>query len=158
MSQKFQRHSCEGKSAPLEKKKGSWRSFEGIRCKICKHIVIIETFGTFSTQREHCINPNNLNCRSSNILYNFSCKAPSKQYTCCTERFWSRFNNCKSAHINLIEGNTIKQALFHAHFEDEKHGMSDWEITLTEKTDYYHYYYYYYYYHYHYYYYHYYKS
>ena len=32
--------------------------------------------------------------------------------------------------------NTVKQALFHAHFEDDKHhGMSDWEITLIDQTE-----------------------
>ena len=33
-------------------------------------------------------------------------------------------------------GNTVKQASFHAHFEDDKHhGISDWEITLIDQTD-----------------------
>ena len=32
--------------------------------------------------------------------------------------------------------NTVKQASFHAHFEDDKHhGMSDWEITLIDQTE-----------------------
>ena len=104
------------KVAPLEKKK--------------------ETFRSFSTQRKYCIKPNNLNCRSSNVAYLFSCKACSKQYTGSTERFRSRFNNYKSAHRSFIKGNTVKEASFHTHFEDDKHhGISDWEITLIDQTD-----------------------
>ena len=51
----------------------------------------------------------------------FSCKACSKQYTGSNESFRSRFNNYKSAHSNYIKENTVKQELFHAHFEDDKH-------------------------------------
>ena len=37
---------------------------------------------------------------------------------------------------SFIKGNTIKQASFQAHFEDDKHhGISDWEITLIDQTD-----------------------
>ena len=124
------------KVAPIEKKKGSCRSCGGTRCEICKHVVTTETFRSFSTKREYCIKPNNLNCRSNNVAYLFSCKACSKQYTGSTESFRSRFNNYKSAHRNYIKGNTIKQASFHAHFEDDKgHSMSDWEITLIDQTE-----------------------
>ena len=124
------------KVAPLEKKKGCCRPCGGTRCEICKHVVTTETFRSFSTQREYCIKPDNLNCRSSNVVYLFSCKACSKQYTGSTESFRSRFNNYKSAHRSFIKGNTVKQASFHAHFEDDKHhGISDWEITLIDQTD-----------------------
>ena len=75
------------KVAPLEKKKGSCRSRGGTRCEICKHIVTTETFRSFSTQREYCIKPDNLNCRSNNVVYLFSCKTCSKQYTDSTESF-----------------------------------------------------------------------
>ena len=124
------------KVAPLEKKKGCCRPCGGTRCEICKHVVTTEAFRSFSTQREYCIKSNNLNCRSSNIVYLFSCKTCSKQYTGNTERFRSRLNNYKSAHRSFIKGNTVKQASFHAHFEDDKHhGISDWEITLIDQTD-----------------------
>ena len=69
-----------------------------------------------------------------NVVYLFSCKACSKQYTCSTESFRSRFNNYKSAHRSFIKGNTVKQASFYTHFGDDKHhGMSDWEITLIDQ-------------------------
>ena len=69
-------------------------------------------------------------------MYLFSCKACSKQYTGSTESFRSRFNNYKSTHRSVIKGNTVKQASFHAHFEDDKHhGISNCEITLIDQTD-----------------------
>ena len=65
--------------APIENKKGSCRSRGGTRCEICKDIVTTETFRSFSTKREYCIKPNNLNCCSNNVVYLFSCRACSKQ-------------------------------------------------------------------------------
>ena len=124
------------KVAPIEKKKGYCRPYGGTRCEICKHVLTTETFSSFSTKGEYCIKPNNLNCCSNNVVYLFLCKACSKQYTGSTESFRSWFNNYKSAHRNYIKGNTVKQAQFHAHFEDDKHhGMSDWEITLIDQTE-----------------------
>ena len=35
-----------------------------------------------------------------------------------------------------MQGNTVKQSPFHAHFEGDKHhGMSVWEISLINQTD-----------------------
>ena len=124
------------KVAPLEKKKGCCRSCGGNRCEICKHVVTTERFRSFNTQREYCIDPDNLNCNSSKVVYLYACKACSKHYTGSTESFRSRFDNYKSVHRSFIKGNTVKQASFHAHFEDDKHhGISDWEITLIDQTD-----------------------
>ena len=61
-----------GKVALLEKKKGCCRSYGVTRCEICKHLVTTETFISFSTHREYSIKPDN--CRSSNVVYFFSCK------------------------------------------------------------------------------------
>ena len=124
------------KVARLEKKKGSCRSCGGTRCEICKHVVTTGTFRSFSTQREYCINSDNLNCRSNNAVHLFSCKTRSNQNTGSTESFRSGFNYYKSTHRNLIKGNTVKQASFHAHFDDDKyHGMSDWEIALINQAE-----------------------
>ena len=120
-----------GNAATLEKKKGSCRSCGSSRCEICKHAVTTETFRSCSSQREYCIKPDNLNCRSNNVVYLFSCKTCSKQYTGSTESFRSRVNHYKSAHRNFI-----KQASFHVHFENGKHhGMTDWEITLIDQAE-----------------------
>ena len=81
-----------------------------------------------------CIHDIHVYIYTCNVVYLFSCKACSKQYTCSTESFRSRFNNYKSAHRSFIKGNTVKQASFYTHFGDDKHhGMSDWEITLIDQ-------------------------
>ena len=114
------------KIAPPEKKKSCCRSCRGSRSKIYKHVVTTKTVRSFSTKREYCIKPNDLNCFSSNVVYLFSWKACSKQYTGSTESFPSRFNNCKSAHWILNKGDTVKQVPFYSFFEyDKYHGMSD---------------------------------
>ena len=79
------------KIAPLEKKKGSCRSCGGNRCEICKHVVTTETFRSFSDQREYCIKPDNLNYRSNNVVFLFSGKTCSKQYTGSKKSFRSKF-------------------------------------------------------------------
>ena len=66
------------KVAPLEKKKGCCRSCGCTRCKIFKHVVTTETFRSFSTQKEYCIKPDNLNSNSNNVVYLFSCKPCSE--------------------------------------------------------------------------------
>ena len=69
-------------------------------------------------------------------MHLFSCKTRSNQNTGSTESFRSRFNYYKSTHRNFIKGNTVKQASFHAHFDDDKyHGMSDWEIALINQAE-----------------------
>ena len=71
-------------------------------------------------------------------IYLWSAHIPvaHKQYTGSTESFRYKFNNYKSAHRNFIQGNTVKQASFYAHFYNDKHPcMSDWEITLIDQAD-----------------------
>ena len=124
------------KVAPLEKRKGCCRSCRGTRCEICKHAVITETFRSFSTQREYCIKPNNLNYCFSNVVYLFFMQSMLKTIHREHWKFLFRFSNYESAHRSFIKGNTVKQASFHAHFEDDKHhGISGWEITLIDQTD-----------------------
>ena len=91
------------KVAPLDKKKGSYRSYGCTRCEICKHVISTETFRSFSTQREYYIKADNLNCRFNNVVYLFSCKTCSKQSTGSKESFQSVFKNYKSAHKNFRE-------------------------------------------------------
>ena len=70
-----------------------------------------ETFRCFSTKREYCTKPDNLNCCSSNVVHLFSCKACSKQYAGSTESLRSRFTNYKLALRNFIKRNTVKLLL-----------------------------------------------
>ena len=86
-----------------------------------------KTITSFSTHREYQIKPYNLNCHSSNVVYHAQNNRRS------TESFQSRFNNYKSAHWSFVKGNTVKQALFHTHFEDDKHGLSDWKLPSMIK-------------------------
>ena len=93
-----------------------------------------ETFRSFITQREYCVKPDNLKCRSNNVVHSFLCKICSKQYTGSTASFRSRFN--KLVYGDFIKGNIVKQASFYAHFEDDKyHGISDWEIILIDQSE-----------------------
>ena len=86
-----------------------------------------ETFRSFSIY-PYSIKLDNLKCRSSNVVYLFSCKACSKQYTGSTESFLSRFNTKKSPHGNFFKGVPSNKFLFRAEFEDDKHhGMNDRE-------------------------------
>ena len=103
--------------------------------KLCKHNVATETFISFSTRSEYCIKPDNSNCCFNNVGCLSPCTTFSKQYTGSTESFRSRLNNYKSAHRNFIKGNTVKQVSFHAHFQDDWHGVSDWEITPINQTE-----------------------
>ena len=123
------------KGASLGKKKDCCRSCRGNRCKICKVVVTTETFRFWSTEIEYRFKTDNLNCRSNNVVYFFSCKASSKQYTGSTKNFRSRFNNYKSSHRCFIKKNTVKQASFYGHFEIDK--ITVWVIgklpSMTEQ-------------------------
>ena len=57
------------KVAPVESKKVYNRSCRGSRYEIRKHVVTMETFTSFSTRKKYCSKSDNLNCRSSNILF-----------------------------------------------------------------------------------------
>ena len=66
----------------------------------------------------------------------FHAKHVLNKYTGSKESFRSRFNNYKSAHKNFIKRNTVKQASFHTHFEEDKqHGINNWEIALIGQAE-----------------------
>ena len=52
-----------------------------------------------------------------------------------SKSFRFKFNNYKSAKRNFTKGNTITQVPFDSHFEDDKHGMNDWKITLIDQSE-----------------------
>ena len=54
-------------------------------------------------QRTYFIRPENLKCSSENVVYLFTCKTCSKQYTGSTEDFWPRFNNYRCVHRNFLK-------------------------------------------------------
>ena len=60
--------------------------------------------------------PENLNCRSKNVVYLISCKTCRKQYTGSSEEFRARFNNYRN-------------------FADSVHsGKGDWEVRLIDQS------------------------
>ena len=71
---------------------------------------------------------------SNNEVYLFPFKVYCKQ---CkgAESFRLRFDGYKSAHRSFNKKTIVKQASLQAQFENEEdHGMSDWEVTLTDQT------------------------
>ena len=81
------------KVPPVLKNEGSCGPCKKSRCEICEHIVSTDNFKSTTTHRTYCIRPPDLKCSSKNVVYLFTCKTCSKQYTGSTEDFRPRFNN-----------------------------------------------------------------
>ena len=80
--------------------------------------------------------PENLNCRSENVVYLTSWKTCHKQYTGSSEEFRARFNNYRCAHRNYCKNMKVKQESFHAHVADGvRSGEGDWEVRLINQSD-----------------------
>ena len=109
---------------------------KGPRCEICKHTVPTRNLTSSTTKRTYKIRPENLNCRSKNVVYLIPCKTCHKQYTGSSEEFRARINNYRSAHRNYHKNRKVKQESFHAHFADDFHsGKGDWEVRLIDQSD-----------------------
>ena len=54
---------------PQIKNKGWCGPCKGPRCEICKHIVPTRDFTLFTTKRLYEIRPENLKCKSKNVIY-----------------------------------------------------------------------------------------
>ena len=121
---------------PQTKNKGWCGPCKGPRCEICKYIVPTRSFTSFTTKRTHEIRPENLNCRSKNVVYLISCKTCHKQYTASSKEFKARFNNYRCAHRYYRINMKVKQESFLAHFADGVHsGEGDWEVRLADQSD-----------------------
>ena len=106
------------------------------RCEIREHIVSTDSSNSTMTQRTYFIRPPDLKCSSKNVVYLFTCKTCSKQYTGSTEDFRPRFNNYRCAHRNFLKRKKVKQESFNAHFAEANHnGEEDWEVRLIDQTD-----------------------
>ena len=124
------------KVPPLQKNEGFCGPCKKPRCEICKHMVSTNSFKSTTTQRTYFIRPENLKCSSENVVYLFTCKTCSKQYTGSTEDFRPRFNNYRCAHRNFLKRKKVKQESFNAHFAEVNHnGEDDWEVRLIDQTD-----------------------
>ena len=112
---------------------GPWKKS---RCEISEHIVSTDNFKSTTIQRTYFIRPPDLKCSSENVVYLFTCKTCSKQYTGSTEDFRPRFNNYRCAHRNFLKRKKVKQESFNAHFAEADHnGEEDWEVRLIDQTD-----------------------
>ena len=113
-------------------KNKSWRGpCNGPRHEICKHIVPTTTFTSSTTKHTYEIRPENLNCRTKNVVYLISYKTCHKQYTGSSEEFKGRFNNYRFAHRNYCKNMKVKQDSFHPHFADGvRSDEGDWEVRL----------------------------
>ena len=124
------------KVPPPQNNKGFCGPCKKPRCEICKHMVNTNSFKSTTTQRTYFIRPENLKCSSENVVYLFTCKTCSKQYTGSTEDFRPRFNNYRCAHRNFLKRKKVKQESFNAHFAEVNHnGEDDWEVRLIDQTD-----------------------
>ena len=130
------KHILERAKIPQIKNEGWCGPFKGSRFEIWKHIVATRIFTWSTTKGTYEIRPENLNCRSKNIVYLISCKTCHKQYGRRSDKFRTRFNNYRCAHRNYRKNRKVKQESFHAHFADDVHsGEGDWEVTLIDHSD-----------------------
>ena len=94
---------------PQIRNKGWCGPFKGPRCHICKHFAPTRNF-TSSAPKLTCeIRPENLNCRSKNVVYLISCKTYHKTYTGSSEEFRARFNNYGCALRNYRKNMKVTQ-------------------------------------------------
>ena len=84
---------------------GPWKKS---RCQISEHIVSTDNFKSTTIQRTYFIRPPDLKCSSENVLYLFTCKTCSKQYTGSTEDFRPRFNNYRYTRRNFFKRKKVK--------------------------------------------------
>ena len=99
-------------------------------------MISTDSFKSTTTQRTYFIILEKLKYSSENVVYLFTCKTCSEQYTGSTEDFWSRFNNYRRAHRNFLKGKKVKQESFKAHFAEVNHNVEDdWEVRLIDQTN-----------------------
>ena len=115
--------------------KGWYSLCKGPRCEISKYIVPTRNFTSSTRKCTYEIRPEDLNCRSENVVCLISCKTSHKQ-TGSSEEFRARFDNYRCAHCNYCKKRKVKQESFHAHFADGAHsGEGDWEVRLIDQSD-----------------------
>ena len=98
------------KVPPVQKNEGFCGPYKKSRCEICEHIVSIDSFKSTTTERTYFIRPPDLECSSENVMYLFTCKTCSKQYTRSTEDFRPRFKNYRCSHINFLKRKKLNKS------------------------------------------------
>ena len=90
-----------------------------------KFVISTDSFKSTTTSRTYFIRLEKLKYSSENVVYLFTRITCSKQYTGSTEDFWSRFNNYRCPHRNILKGKKVKQESFKAHFAEVNHSFED---------------------------------
>ena len=100
------------------------------KCVLCNNFLKeTDCFKSFSTGRSYKIKQE-INCKSTNIVYLISCKKCNVQYAGSTSEFKVRFHNHKSA--MLTNKRVCEMAV---HFNENKHDFKDLEFIAIEKVD-----------------------
>ena len=124
------------KVSPVQKNEGFCGPCKKSRREICEYIVSTDSFKSITTQRTYFIRLPDLKYSSKNVVYLFTCKIYSKQYTGSTEDFRPSFNNYRCVHRYFFKRKKLKQKSFNLHFAKVNHnGEDDWEVRLIDQTN-----------------------
>ena len=135
-SQKLSSYLVRAKLYPLERTVGS-RKCSKKRCEVCENVQNSDTFRSSVTSETFKIN-HRLTCDDKCLVYLFTCKTCSKQYTGeTTDQFRLRWNNYKSNDRKFKRGEPCMQEHLFEHFYSDGHNgfLEDVAITLIDKTD-----------------------
>ena len=135
-SRKLSSYLVRAKLYPLERTVGS-RKCSKKRCEVCENVQNSDTFQSSVTTETFKIN-HRLTCDDKCLVYLFTCKTCSKQYTGeTTDQFRLRWNNYKSNDRKFKRGEPSMQEHLFEHFYSDGHNgfLEDVAITLIDKTD-----------------------
>ena len=133
-SRKLSSYLVRAKLYPLERTVGS-RKCSKNRCEVCENVQNSDTFRSSVTSETFTIN-HPLTCDDKCLVYLFTCKTCSKQYTGeTTDQF--KWNNYKSNDRKFKRGEPCMQKHWYEHFYSDGHNcfLVDHAITLIDKTD-----------------------
>ena len=121
---------------PLERTAGS-RICNKKRCEVCENVQNSDAFRNDVTSETFKIN-HRLTFDEKYLVYLFTCKTCSKQYTAeTTDQFRLRWNNYKYNNRKFNRGEPCVQERLFEHFYSNGHNgfLEDVPITLFDKTD-----------------------
>ena len=91
------------KVSPILKNDGFCGPCKKSRFEICEHILSTDNFKSTTTQRTYFLRPRDLKCSSENVVYLFTWKTCSEQYTGSTEDFRPICNNYRCTRRNFFK-------------------------------------------------------
>ena len=127
-SQKLSSYLVRAKLYPLERTVGS-RKCSKKRCKVCENFQNSDTFRSSATSETFKIN-HRLTCDDKCLVYLFTCKTCSKQYTGeTTDQF--KWNNYKSNDRKFKRGEPCMEENLNEHFYSDGHNGFLKDVTIT---------------------------